>query len=145
MTLVTHRTSADDRAFRELFEAGDWPAGTFDHRAHVRLAYVHLTGLDDEAAHAAVRAALLNYLAKQGIDPAKYHETMTRAWVLAVRHFMEECEPCGSAEEFLTRNPRLLDSRIMGSHYTDALLFSARARAAFVEPDRAPIPRHDGS
>ena len=29
------------------------------------------------------------FLACHGITPAKYHETITRAWILAVRHFMD--------------------------------------------------------
>jgi hypothetical protein len=34
-----------------------------------------------------------------------------------------------------------LDSKIMLTHYSAAVLFSADARAAFVQPDVDPIPR----
>jgi hypothetical protein len=46
-----------------------------------------------------------------------------------------------SASDFITRNPELLDSRIMLTHYSASVLFSAEAREAFVEPDLDPIPR----
>ena len=47
-----------------------------------------------------------------------------------------------SADDFIDRNPILLDSKIMLTHYSAGLLFSDAARAAFVEPDLDPIPRH---
>jgi hypothetical protein len=47
-----------------------------------------------------------------------------------------------SADDFIERNPLLLDSKIMLTHYSAGLLFSDAARAEFVEPDLDPIPRH---
>jgi hypothetical protein len=47
-----------------------------------------------------------------------------------------------SADDFIARTPILLDSRIMLTHYSAQRLFSPAARAAFVEPDLDPIPRH---
>jgi hypothetical protein len=55
---------------------------------------------------------------------------------------MCRCGSTSSAEEFLTRNARLMDSKIMLTHYSAKLLFSADARQTFIEPDLAPIPRH---
>lgn len=139
---MTHRFSAEDERFRRRFESGEIPPGEFNHRAHVRLAYVCLCALSDDAAHAAIRAGLVSFIRRHAIDPAKYHETITRAWVLAVRHFMAGSPACASADEFLDRNPRLLDARIMQSHYSAELLATPAARQEFVEPDLAPIPRH---
>ena len=42
----------------------------------------------------------------------------------------------------MEQNSRLLDSRIMLTHYSAATLFSAEARAMFIAPDLAPIPEH---
>jgi hypothetical protein len=47
-----------------------------------------------------------------------------------------------SADDFIRQTPLLLDSRIMLTHYSAERLFSPQARAAFVQPDRDPIPRH---
>lgn len=140
---MTLRASAADDAFRAAFEAGTFPPGDFNHRAHVRLAYVYLCGSDVERAYAAMRAALLAFLACHGVDPAKYHDTMTRAWVMAVRHFMERTPSAESADAFIDANPRLLDPKIMLTHYSAGLLFSDAARASFAAPDIDPIPTYE--
>lgn len=70
---------------------------------------------------------------------------LTRAWILAVWHFMSKTQDLQSSADLIARNPMLLDSRIMLTHYSAALLFSAEARQAFVEPDLDPIPRPPGA
>ena len=132
----------DDRRFRDAFEACEFPAAQFDHRAHVRLAYTYLAEGGDQAALMRMRAALLAFLRHNGVPMAKYHETMTRAWILAVRHFMEASGPSASSGAFIAANPRLLDTKIMLTHYSAGLLFSEKAREGFVEPDIGDIPRH---
>ena len=140
---MAHRLSDADRVFGDDFSAGRVTPDRFDHRAHVRLAYVFLADSGVDAAAEQMRAALLALLAHHGVSAAKYHETMTRAWILAVRHFMDRTEHSGSADEFIDANPILLDSKIMLTHYSAELLFSAEARARFVEPDLQRIPGRD--
>jgi hypothetical protein len=137
---MQHRASADDQQFQQSVESGQLAPAGFDHRAHVRLAYVYLCERDEMQAHRSMKAALLAYLRVQGVNPAKYHETITRAWIMAVQHFMQRSAPCASADAFIALNPVLLDSRIMLSHYSAQRLFSAEARAAFVAPDVQGIP-----
>lgn len=140
---MTHTTSLDDQRFRAEFEAGTYPVSQFDHRAHVRLAYVYLVDNSTPTALALMRKALKTFLERNGVDLSKYHETMTRAWILAVRHFMEKSGSSASADGFIAANPELLDSKIMLTHYSADTLFSPQAREQFVEPDLDPIPRHD--
>lgn len=145
---MTHALSAADKEFRTRFESHQFPAAEFDHRAHLRLAYIYLLDAssvaDTEAAHALMRKALLGFLAHNGVDASKYHETITRSWILAVRHFMEKTAAADSADSFIDQNPVMLDPRIMLTHYSATTLFSDEARARFVPPDLDPIPRHDG-
>jgi hypothetical protein len=54
---------------------------------------------------------------------------------------MDSTPACAGFAEFIARNPVLLDSKVMLSHYSAEVLFSDEARAGFVEPDLAPIPR----
>jgi hypothetical protein len=138
-----HSLSAGDVSFLEALEDCTFPPDQFDHRAHVRLAYVCLVGSDPDDAHERIRTALKGFLLHHGEDVSKYHETITRAWILAVRHFMEESEPSDSADEFIDRNPVLLDRKIMMSHYSAEVLFSDEARARFVDPDLDEIPLHE--
>lgn len=137
-----HTVSAADRAFRAAFESCTYPPAEFNHRAHVRLAYVYLAEHTVDQALERMRTVILGFIAHHGADPIKYHETLTRAWILAVRHFMERSGDTAGGDDFIDRNPPLLDSRIMLTHYSKDLLFSTDARGAFVEPDLDPIPRH---
>jgi hypothetical protein len=87
-----------------------------------------------------MREALLSFIEHNGISRSKFHETITRAWVLAVRHFMDR-SASSSSTDFIAKNRDLLDTRIMLTHYSAGVLFSSEARASFVEPDLDPIPR----
>jgi hypothetical protein len=139
---MTHQLSADDRRFRAEFEACRVHPDAFDHRAHVRLAYVYLAENDVDNALLLMRNALQAFIAHNGIRPSKYHETLTRAWILAANHFMATSPAAESAQTFIANNPRLLDSKIMMTHYSAEVLFSPEARAHFVEPNLDQIPRH---
>ena len=141
--MISHLASVEDREFRKEFEARRFPPAQFDHRAHIRLAYIYLSEHDTDAAHQLMRGALLSFLEHHGVDVSKYHETITRAWINAVRHFME-CTPAAeSADDFIEKNPRMLDAKIMMTHYSAEVLFSDEARAKFVEPNLEPIPEYD--
>lgn len=135
-----HAVSTDDRRFRRDFEACRVTPDRFGHAAHVRLAYVYLAEHDTETAIARMRRSLERFLAWHGVPAAKYHETLTRAWVLAVRHFMDRSPPAASAGAFIGANPALLDAGILLTHYSRGRLFSETARREFVEPDLMPIP-----
>jgi len=137
---TTHTASADDLAFARAFESWEIDPQAFDHAAHVRLAYVYLCEAPTEAAAGRMKTALLAFLTHLGGDTSKFHETLTRAWILAVAHFMGESAPCASAAAFMAANPRLLDSRIMLTHYSAQVLYSPEARQAYVPPDVSPIP-----
>jgi hypothetical protein len=139
---VNHGLSTGDRRFRTEFDGREFPPADFDHRAHVRLAYVYLVEHDADAAHELMRSSLLRFLASVGVDSSKYHETMTRAWILAVQHFMTLTPRCTSSDAFMAKNPQVLDSTVMMKHYSAEVLFSDEARATFVEPNLKPIPRH---
>jgi len=107
----------------------------------VRLAYVYLCDHDVDTAQALMKSALLRFLNHVGVDPTKYHETLTRAWILAIRYFMQQIPSSDSAHSFMEADPRMLDAEIMLTHYSADLLFSEEARLRFVEPDLSPIPR----
>ena len=141
---MNHICSIGDEQFRRDFECGEFPLTDFDHRAHIRLAYVYLVSDALDQAHVRMREALMNYLAHQGITSSKYHETITRAWLMAVRYFMSRTDGAKSADKFIQQNPIVLDSKIMLTHYSAEVLFSKKARQRFVKPDIDPIPELHG-
>lgn len=140
----SHQASDEDRQFRLAFDACTIAPSEFNHQAHVRLAYIYLTEGDADSAVQKMRDALLKFLEHNNVPRSKFHETLTRAWVLAVQHFMNRSTST-SATDFIAKNPELLDSKIMLTHYSASTLFSADARASFVQPDLDPIPFLDHS
>lgn len=141
---MNHQLSKKDLEFRANFESCRVPASDFDHRGHLRLAYIYLAQNETEEAYHLMRDALHVYLEHLGIElEAKYHDTITYAWILAVRHFMEVTPQSTSSESFIGSNPKMLDARIMLTHYSAEVLFSAEARVKFIEPDLEPIPRYN--
>ena len=140
---MSHSCSPDDLRFRDAFESLAFPKADFKHRQHLRLAYVYLCDHDTSTAHKLMRRGLFAFIGHHGIDPAKYNETITKAWILAVRHFMEKTPDTFCFEDLIAAHPGMLDSRIMLTHYSAERLNSPEARAAFHEPDLAPIPRHE--
>jgi hypothetical protein len=132
--------SLTDLEFRDAFESGAVAPSSFRHRDHLRLAYVYLCEGEVETAHKRMRNSIRRFLDLNGVDPAKYHETLTLAWIQAVRHFMEMSSQATSFDDFIEHDQRLLDTSIMLTHYSKNALFSDRARKEFLAPDRQAIP-----
>src|SRR5688500_17648571 len=109
---MSHHASAADHVFRSDFIAGRITPAQFNHRAHVRLAYVLLTEASVDEAAGQMRSALHAFLAHHGIDVAKYHETITQAWIQAVRHFMDRTAQRVSADEFVGVDPAQLEAEM---------------------------------
>ena len=137
---MENHASQSDRDFRAAFESYTVAPAEFNHEAHLRLAYVYLVENDLASAQSKMRGALLSFLAAHGIPPEKFHETLTRAWVLAVRHFMSR-SPSHCFSEFAAKSQPLFDSKVMLTHYSAGVLFSPDARASYVEPDLEAIPQ----
>ena len=132
----------NDLEFRNRMESCEFPASDFNHRAHLRLAYIYLTENNPDKSSELMRDTLYSFLLHNGVDPSKYHATITKAWILAVHHFMNKTGVSSSADELIDRNPEMLDTKIMMTHYSAEVLFSDEARSKFVQPDLDPIPRY---
>jgi hypothetical protein len=139
---MTHLLSKEDHDFHSRVESCNFPASAFNHQAHLRLAYIYLSEHPTETAYQMMRNTLLNFLECHGLDKSKYHETMTRAWMMAVRHFMKNTPDSESSASFMDKNPMLLDTKIMLTHYSAEVLFSNEARATFLGPNLDPIPSY---
>ena len=140
---MKYLVSKDDYRFKERVEKLNFPVEDFDHRAHLRLAYIYLAGNTVIESVELMRSTLCGLLKHAGIEPIeKYHETLTQAWILAVFHFMNCSGGSESSEVFLKENSILLDSKIMNTHYSNEVLFSESARIKFVEPNLGEIPRY---
>ena len=136
--------SKNDEEFKSQIENLEYPVSEFNHRAHLRLAYIYLVQeKNTEVAVNRMRESLKKLLIHAGVDPVvKFHETLTEAWILAVNHFINSTDSSSSSDDFIDQNPDMLDSDIMLSHYSADLLFSDQAKISYVEPDKEPIPKY---
>jgi hypothetical protein len=144
-SIVQHRISFEDLQFRWAFEAFKIPTEEFDHRAHIRLAYIYLYQTDQKTDQATtlMRNALKSFIEHHEIGKTKYNETITKAWILAVRHHMEITPGKSNSDHFIDSNPHLLDTKILLTHYSENLLFSRKSQTIFMEPDIEPIPFYE--
>lgn len=67
--IMSHEVSAEDRVFQTEFETCQFPPAQFNHRAHIRLAYIYLTEHDTDSARDLMQRALLTFIRFHGIDP----------------------------------------------------------------------------
>ena len=124
-----------DDAFLAAFESGSLRA--FGHRDHLRVAFAYARRGGVEHAIDRARRGLRHIAAAHG-EPERYHETLTMAWARVVAHHALAGDDRFDA--FLAANPHLLRRDLLLGHYTRERLFSAAARARFVEPDLLALP-----
>ena len=135
-----HKLSAVDGITLQSIENKHMQLLEFNHAMHLRLAYCYLVKFGPQNAAKHMKKTLISFLSFHGVDPAKYHETITQGWLKAVWHFMQQSHPTPSSEAFLKTNPVLLNKEILLSHYSEDLLFSAQARCQYLAPDLNPFP-----
>jgi hypothetical protein len=128
-----------DEAFVEAFEACTLPKEAFHHRDHIRLAWLYLRQNDFSAAALRIEQSIRRFAAHLGISE-KYHHTITIAWLRLVAAAMRKTAGNETVENFLERNPELLDQNFLYQFYSREHLFSDRARAGWTEPDLRPLP-----
>jgi len=134
----------NDIEFIHAFESGAVELADWDHRGHVRYAWIALEVEPRfERAMDRVRSGLKTHLAKAieaGAAPEfGYHESITRFWILLVARTMREDPAHKESRSFCEAHPELLDKRLLSRHYSVALLHSPDSRRRYVKPDLAPI------
>ena len=129
----------DDQQFIAQFEALTLDPTTFDHKAHLRLAFLCITQDGLEPAVERVGRGIRAFAGHIGAQ-AKYHQTITEALVRVMGLRLAR-QPVADWPSFLASNPDLVNQakEVLLQHYTPERLFSAEARTRFVEPDRLPL------
>ena len=128
-----------DALFEERFFACELPPGEFDHKAHLRLAWLQLSKHELEKAIENVSSAIKKYTTHHGAQ-AKYHHTLTVASVKVVHHFRLKSKQ-DSFEGFLKEFPRLEFSfkELIDSHYGFDIFTSEEAKTEYLTPDLLPF------
>jgi hypothetical protein len=111
----------------------------FRHRDHLRLAWLQVRRLGPDEASGAVSASIRRFAAAHGAT-GKYHDTMTRFWVLVVAHLSASRPDIHDFDGFLAAFPMLLDKNLPFRHWQRETMLSPEAREDWVEPDILPMP-----
>lgn len=128
-----------DQEFREAFESLEIPKELLHHREHVRLAWIYSCRFPrEEAVSRMVRG--IKAFAKHHCATAKYHHTITLAWMCLVRHAAFSAPPASDFNPFAAAHPELLNPRLLEYYYSKSRLQSDAARHGWIEPDLHALP-----
>ena len=130
-------TAADDH-FLAAFTAGEIANQDFHHRDHLRLAWIQIRRLGLPHALEAVTAAIRQFAAGHGHGD-RYHETMTRFWLLVVAMGISRHSTL-AFDELLAAEPHLLDKNLPYRHWSRERMGSEDARQRWLEPDLRLMP-----
>jgi hypothetical protein len=125
------RHAMTDQEFIDTFTAGQLEPAGFDHRAHLRAAFLLLQRTPFLEACIAMRDGLQALAARLG-KPDLYHETVTVAFMALVAERM----PARDWNSFIARHPELCERGLLDGYYSKTLLVSGAARKTFAMPDR---------
>ena len=132
-----YRHENEIKSLVETFEAGTISETDWRHAEHLTVALYYLSNHDFESALAKMRAGIFNLLRVFKVDLTKempYHETLTVFWMRAVKDF-RQANADRSMVEICNRLTGEFDKHYPLRFYSRELLFSDRARAAFIAPD----------
>ena len=136
-----------DAEFLGRFEGLTLPETEWTHRAHMRLAFLCLREAPLGAAIARVRRGIQAFNAHRGVEEGPlsgYNETTTQAFVRLVAATMAaygETFPTPDSEAFCDAHPQLMSRHVLRLYYSPEGRMRPQAKATFVEPDLAPLPR----
>lgn len=129
-------TDLSDDELIEQFAAATLPAAEFDHRQHLRAAWLFVRRDGMPQALSSFPAALQRFASVHGAA-TRYHATITWAFLLLV-HERQARQPAATWTTFAAANGDLLTWKpsILESLYAADTLESDIARRVFVLPDR---------
>ena len=129
-----------DEAFTREFEQLTLPPEYFDHRGHLRLAWLYLRQYPLEEAIARVASGIREYASSLGATD-KFQHTLTEA-IVRIMAARPALATAGTLEGYLAENPDLVTDiqAVLSRYYSAGLLQSPQARSGFVDPDLEPLP-----
>lgn len=133
----------EDEVLLTAFESQAIPLAEWNHRAHVRVAYLYLRRHGFETALARMRDGIQALNRVLGVEDALesgYHETLTHAFMRIIHTTMVVFGAADSSEEFCDNQPQLMQRKILRLFYSRARIISWEAKRAFVAPDLAHLP-----
>jgi len=127
-----------DRDFLEPLKAILSTRGGFGHREHLELAWRYLAHNSVEGASRQMASAI-RHVADIHDAPDRYHDTITRSWVILVAIHRNH-DTAATFDQFIAKHPALLDRHLLDHHYSMELLRTASARMRWTTSDLRPLP-----
>jgi hypothetical protein len=133
---VHYQSEAEIEAVVQGFESCTMSPEAFSHERHVTVALWYLRNATFEQAAQAMRAGLSRFINHNGVDPKKYHETMTLFWLRLTASEMKKLGPQLSLLDLTNAVvEKLANSKLQFDYYNRDFLMSDSARHSWVEPD----------
>ena len=134
---MKYKTEDEILSIVESFENGTISRDDWKHAEHLIVAFYYLSHHDFETALTKMRDGIFNLLKSFGVDLSKempYHETLTVFWMRAVDDFRKSKNGASIIGVYNELTEKF-DKNYPLRFYSRELLFSEKARAAFVEAD----------
>lgn len=131
----------NDAAFIQALESLQLDPATFNHRQHLRLAWIYLGRLPLRAAAHGCADRIREFAGHHGA-PRKFHLTMTLALMHLIQERRQQAPAAEDFAQFCARNPDLLGNArgLLGRYYSAARLNDPAACSEFMTPDLQPLP-----
>ena len=124
-----------DEEFSKRFENCTLDPSSFNHRAHIRLAWIYISKEGRDKAVELCCEQIKRFDACHG-DGKKFHKTLTEASVRVVYHFYLKATSNSMAEfPMLRTNFKTL----LTTHYSLNLISAEEAKLRYLEPDLLPF------
>lgn len=145
-TIAVPRSPSDDLDDETLLaRTEDYTLPIWDHKTHLRLAFLVLTRDGRQRAVAEIFRLIKNFIDNSDRTRKTFHLTMTYFWIqmihFAIVDLQSKLKCAPSFSQLLQAHQELLDGGLFRQYYSDELmLHSAEARVVFIPPDRKPLP-----
>jgi len=143
-TYGSHLWGEDD--FVAAVEECRYANAEFRHADHIRLAWIYVRRYGADKAEERIAETIRRFAISHGHE-AKYHDTLTRAWLRLVATAEHLTPTVATFDELLSKHGWLLDRSALSVFYSAIRLSSETARHGWADPDCRPLPcvsRHDG-
>jgi hypothetical protein len=128
-----------DEEFREAFESLKIPNEMFHHREHIRMAWIYSRAFSQEEALTRIVEGIQAFAKHHNVS-AKYHHTITVAWMRLVSQAALQATPAPDFQTFAAANPELFHAKRLEDYYSAVRLKSDAARHNWLEPDLRTLP-----
>ncbi|KAI6656896.1 GTP-binding ADP-ribosylation factor [Oopsacas minuta] len=121
----------------------DYTLDNWDHRTHLRLAWIYLTRHGRREGMKKIFSSIKNFIDNSPrARKTTFHETMTYFWTHMVHYAIEATKnPTKDFKGFLLMNPQLANGGLFLEYFTkDLMLMKMESRKQVVLPDIKPLP-----